>query len=102
MPFSEKEFRSSIAKCNNLSAPGPDKLLWKHLKIIVNDVSCLKNLINITNVCIDLGYWPMHFKKLSSIIISKPNKASYNSSKAFRPIMLLNMLGKLIKKTIGE
>ena len=26
----------------------------------------------------------------------------YNSSKIFRPIVLLNMLGKLIKKVIGE
>ena len=36
------------------------------------------------------------------IIISKPNKSSYNSPKSFRPIVLLNMLGKLIKKVIGD
>ena len=38
----------------------------------------------------------------NSIIISKPNKASYNSLKIFRPIVLLNMLGKLIKKVISK
>jgi len=37
-----------------------------------------------------------------SIIIPKPNKASYNIPKMFRPIILLNMLGKLIKKVIGK
>jgi len=35
-------------------------------------------------------------------IIPKPNKASYDSSKSFRPIVLLNTLGKLIEKVIGE
>jgi len=36
------------------------------------------------------------------IIISKPNKALYNTPKMFRPIILLNMLGKLIEKVIGK
>jgi len=39
---------------------------------------------------------------LSSIIIPKPNKASYNFSKIFCLIVLLNTLGKLIEKVIGE
>jgi len=36
------------------------------------------------------------------IIISKPNKLSYNHVKMFWPIVLLNMLGKLIKKVIAK
>ena len=36
------------------------------------------------------------------VIIPKPNKASYDSSKSFRPIILLNTMGKLIKKVISE
>ena len=36
------------------------------------------------------------------IIIPKPNKALYDTPKIFRPIVLLNMLGKLIEKVIGE
>jgi len=51
---------------------------------------------------INLEYWPSHFKMSNSIIILKLNKASYNSFKIFKPIILLNMLGKLIKKVIGE
>ena len=37
-----------------------------------------------------------------SIIIPKPNKESYNSPKSFRPIVLLNMIGKIIEKVIKE
>ena len=36
------------------------------------------------------------------VIISKPNKALYDSPKLFRLIVLLNMLGKLIEKVIGK
>ena len=50
----------------------------------------------------DLGYWLNHFKILTTIIISKPNKQAYDIPKSFWPIVLLNTLGKLFKKMIGE
>jgi len=37
-----------------------------------------------------------------TVIIPKLNKASYDSPKSFRPIVLLNMMDKLIEKVIGE
>ena len=36
------------------------------------------------------------------VIISKPNKKAYDSLKAFRPIVLLNTISKLIEKVIRE
>jgi len=57
---------------------------------------------NITNICINSGYWLLHFKLLTLIIISKLNKSSYDSSKLFYLIVLLNMLGKLIENVIGK
>ena len=57
-PFSKEEFKSVISKCSDLSAPGPDKLTWRHLKFIVNQDTCLSNIINIADSCINLGYWP--------------------------------------------
>ena len=50
----------------------------------------------------NLGYWPSHFKRSMTIVIPKPNKQSYNSPKSFRPIVLLNTLGKLIEKVISK
>jgi len=100
--FLEEEFKSAIIKYNNSSTPGSDKLSWSYLKVIVNDILCLKKFNNIANVCINLGHWLSHFKLLLSIIISKPNKTLYNFPKLFRPIVLLNTLDKLIKKVIGK
>ena len=100
--FSKEEFKQAINKCNNSSVPGPDKLTWHHLKSIVNQDDCLVNIINITNLCFNLGHWPNYFKFSSTIIIPKPNKTSYDQPKVFRPIVLLNTLGKLIEKVITE
>ena len=100
--FSKEEFRLALVNCNNSSAPGPDKLLWSYFKIILKDDDCLNLIVNITNVCIEVEYWPSHFKRSTVVIIPKPNKKVYDSPKAFRPIVLLNTIGKLIEKVIGE
>jgi len=102
VPFSIEEFRRTIIKCNNLSASGPDKLTWRHLKTILKQDSCLLNIINITNACINLGHWPNYFKRSSTVIIPKLNKMAYDYPKSFCPIVLLNTLGKLIEKVIAE
>jgi len=101
-PFSKEEFKQAIVKCNDSSAPRPDKLSWRHLKSIVKQDKYLVNIINIANACINLEHWPNYFKCSSMIIIPKPNKLSYNQVKMFHPIVLLNTLGKLTKKVITE
>jgi len=102
LSFSKVEFRNAIFNCNNSSMPRPNKLSWHHLKIIINNSVCLSKIIDIANVCFDICFWPSHFKISISIIIPKPNKESYNSSKSFRPIVLLNTISKLIEKVIEE
>ena len=81
MHFAEEEFFSSLIKYNNSSTPGPNKLLWRYLKIILKDSICLKNVISIENTCIELDHWPSHFKISSTIIIPKLNKTLYDSQR---------------------
>ena len=100
--FSAHKFKSAIAKCSDSSAPGPDRMSWRHWKLIFANEDCLSTVINIADACINLGYWPDYFKTSTTIIIPKPNKSSYDNPKAFRPIVLLNTLGKLIEKVIAE
>ena len=75
---------------------------WSHLKIVLKDKECLNNIISIANAYIELGFWPSHFKRSTTVVIPKLNKKIYDSSKSFRPIVLLNTLGKLIEKVISE
>ena len=92
----------AINKCNNLSAPRPDRLSWSYLKYIIKNKVCIGKIISIINICFELGLWLLHFKSSMTIIILKPNKESYDFPKSFWPIVLLNTLGKLIKKVIGK
>ena len=100
--FSKEELLQAIKKCNNLSSPELDKLSWRYIKIILKIDDCISKLIDITNTCINLGYWPNHFKMSTTVIIHKLNKSFYNTLKLFCSIVLLNTLSKLFKKIIGK
>jgi len=102
LPFLKKKFKITIANCNNALIPGLDKLLWNHLKIILKDDKCLNSIIYVANACIELGYWSLHFKRSTIVVIPKLNKKLYNTPKSFRPIVLLNTIGKLIEKDISQ
>ena len=100
--FAKEELINTIEKCNNSSAPSPNKLTQSHVKRIIKSEECIIRFIDITNACTDLDHWLYHFKTSMTVIIPKPNKISYNTSKSFHPIVLLNTIGKLFEKMIRE
>jgi len=97
--FSISKIVNAINKCSSSSTQGSNYVSWKAL---VNNNKSIANIVNIANSCINLRYYSSHFKNLMSIIIPKSNKPSYNNPKTFQPIVLLNILGKLIKKVISS
>ena len=99
--FLKEEFRNAISKCNNSSVPGSNKISWKILKQVINIKEYLVSIINIANACINLGYWPSHFKLSTLIIIPKPNKLLYDLFKSIHPIILLNTLSKLVENKLS-
>jgi len=101
-PFSVLELMEALAACSSLSSPGPDHVTWVHLKNIVAEPLCLNVFIKLANACLMVGHWPKHFKESVLVIIPKPSKLSYSAPKAFRPIALLNTLGKLIEKMLSN
>ena len=84
------------------STSGSDYITWWYLKLILANNICAVGILSLANTCLSLQHWPKHFKELVSIIISKLGKSAYDIPKAFRPIVLLNMLGKLIEKMIAR
>jgi retron-type reverse transcriptase len=59
-------------------------------------------VVNLANACFDHGHWLSFFKESLSVIIPKPGKPSYSAPKVFRPIVLLNTMGKLIEKCVSN
>jgi hypothetical protein len=101
--FSIQEVKDALEKCAKNSAPGPDHISWRLIKRMTHKNSTMFDFVSIiADSCIHHGYWPHHFKKSISIIIPKPNKLPYDKAKLFRPIILLNMFGKLIEKMIAN
>jgi len=100
--FAKQELIDVIEKCNNSSASNPNKLIWSYIKLIIKDEDYIAKLINIANACIELEYWPSHFKSSTMVIIPKLNKLAYDSPKSYHPIVFLNTIRKLFEKIIGE
>ena len=101
-PISVAEIRDMLWMTSNCSAPGPDNISWHHLKAIMD----LENVdqaicIMFNNIC-NSGVWPRWFKESVSVIIPKPKKTDYTLPKSYRPIALLNTLGKLLTKIIAN
>ena len=88
--------------CSGRSAPSPDHLTWSHIKILVLDENILKLLVWLANASFTTGVWPDYFKTSKTVVIPKPNKPAYNIPKVFRPVVLLNTLGKLFEKVIAN
>ena len=100
--ISLKEIWDALRPTKNSSAPGPDHVTWRHLKLAISlpeTDAALARLFN--NICRE-GTWPTYFKDSASVIIPKPNKPDYTVPKAYRPIALLNTLGKLLTKILAN
>ena len=102
MPFSLLEIQEVLKACSNVSVLGPNHITWQYLKHILFNNTCAIGILSLANTCLILHHWPRHFKKLVSVITPKPGKPAYDTPKAFRPIVLLNTLGKLIEKMVAR
>ena len=100
--FSTKELWDALSNTNNSSALGTDHVTWRHIKLALITPGVDIALTRIYNAIYDMGIWPKSFKETVSVVIPKPKKDNYSVPKAYRPIALLKMLGKLFTKTIAK
>ncbi|EMD86559.1 hypothetical protein COCHEDRAFT_53746, partial [Bipolaris maydis C5] len=49
-----------------------------------------------------LGYCPSHFRESTTVVLRKPGKDNYTVPKAYRPIALLNTVGKVMDAIIAR
>lgn len=115
-PMSPAELRDVLAATSNFSAPGPDHVSWFWLKRIVRDESgddfenvkgsdrldTESPILAFFDACIVHEVHPRFFKESHTVVIPKPGKPDYTKAKAYRPIVLLNCLGKLLEKIVAR
>jgi hypothetical protein len=99
------EVKYAINKLSVKKTPEPDRLSFRVLREAYAAVSELFNYLYL--VLITNGYHPKCFKKVTGIILKKPQIAkslykNYALPKAYKVILLLNCLAKVIEKIIAR
>jgi ribonuclease HI len=96
MPEIEKAVRRAAPN----KAPGtdniPNGILHQTLDIL------LPHLHKLFNACLQQGYCPKHFKEAITVVLRKPGKDDYTQPKSYRPIALLNTLGKALEAVVAN
>ncbi|XHF99701.1 hypothetical protein AWENTII_013004 [Aspergillus wentii] len=69
------------------------KKLWSHLKDIIT---------SIFTASLNLGHHPKQWRSAKIVVLRKPAKSDYSTPGAYRPISLLNTLGKLLESVVAR
>ncbi len=80
------------------SAPSPSGVRYTLLKWAHQ--ACPDAITLIFNLCLDTGTYPWHHTTI--VVLNKPNKPNYSNPKAYRPISLLECVGKVLKKIVAK
>ncbi len=99
-PITELEIQRSLNAANGTTAPGEDSLpmlvwkkLWTHLRTLIT---------NIFTASVKLGYHPKQWRSAKIVVLRKPGKSDYTNPGSYRPISLLNTLGKLLEAVMAR
>ena len=99
-PITELEIYRSLKAAKGTTAPGEDgipTLVWKHLWIYLRT-----NITYLFTKSIELGHYPVQWKRARIVVLRKPGKPDYAVPGAYRPISLLNTLGKLLEAVMAR
>jgi hypothetical protein len=83
-----------------MKAAGPDGIINRVLHIAATQIA--PHLTKIFNQSLSLENCPVHFRLSTTIVLRKPGKDDYTTPKAYRPIALLNTIGKLMDMVIAK
>ncbi|KAL0822118.1 hypothetical protein ABMA28_005482 [Loxostege sticticalis] len=96
--FTIKELKTAIGSFNPKKAPGEDGFTADICsRAILQDPDAFLALYN---RCLLKGYFPKIWKKATVVVLRKPGKDDYTNPKAYRPIGLLPVLGKVLEKML--
>jgi hypothetical protein len=94
------EIERAVRRASRNKAPGTDGIINGILHQTLDIL--LPSLHKLFNACLQHGYCPTHFKDTITVVLRKPEKDDYTQPKAYRPIALLNTLGKVMEAIIAN
>lgn len=60
------------------------------------------HIVSLFDACLKASHYPSPWKEAVVCVIPKPKRADYTLAKNFRPISLLECLGKLLEKVVAR
>jgi len=81
-------------------APGPDKLSFGAIRLLW--MWDKERIVRLTRAAIGTGRHPAVWKRASGVVIRMPGKDDYKKLKAYRSILLLSCMGKVVEKVAAE
>ncbi|KAF8625266.1 hypothetical protein AX15_005476 [Amanita polypyramis BW_CC] len=101
LAISSFEVREVIKVTSNSSVPGYSNITWCHIKILLREEEFLLAVTTLFNDILTEGQWLSEFKIANTVVILKPKREDYTKLKNFRPIALLDCIGKLLSKILA-
>ena len=97
---SKEDVVTAIAWTKKDKAPGPDKIQLKAILLAKEEL--LPHLQILFNACVTQGHHPGCFREALIVPLRKPKKTDYTTARAWRPIALLNTVGKLLEAIVAR
>ena len=98
--ISREQIRRTLARLRPFKAPGPDRIP----NIVLTKCADLieSRLWYIFKATMEKGWYYAPWKCSTTIVLRKPGKPRYDIPKAYRPIALLNTMGKVLTALAAE
>jgi hypothetical protein len=98
--ISREQIKWQLAKLKPYKAPGPDSI--PNIVLTKCTDTLTDRLFYIYKAILDLGVYYDLWKLSTTVVLRKPSKLKYNVPKAYRPIVLLNTLSKVLTALMVE
>lgn len=98
--ITREQIRRQLKRLKPYKAPGPDNIpniVLSQCADILTD-----RLLYIFRAILERGHYYAPWKYFTTVVLRKPGKPRYDVPKAYRPIALLNTMGKLLTAIIAE
>ena len=105
-PVTDTEVRAAIKRAPPNKAPGYDTLpnqVWRALAEPDSRSGSrfIPLLTAIFDACVQIGHNPQHFQTSVTVTLRKAGPRDYRVPKSYRPVALLNTLGKVLEAVVA-
>ena len=99
-PITEQEVVKAARRASPDKAPGPDTMPNKVWHTLLDIPAFVTSTTALFNACLRAGYNPQHFQNSATVVLRKPGPRNYRIPKLYRPVALLNTLGKILESIV--